>query len=78
MYKRQFLRSEYQRGDKYPVPDGKIVRLMSQDIDRLQITIDGVSYRVAPAIAALNEPLVLDPDTLPLTSQLIRIEDTEF
>lgn len=69
-----FLRSEYQRGDSYLVPDDKIVRLLSTDVDRLEIIIDGIAYRVAPAIAALNDPLVLDPDVIVGTTQLIRID----
>ena len=73
-----FLRSEYQRGDKYLVPDDKTVRLMSQNLDRLEIIIDGQAYRVAPAIAALNEPLILNPDVLPGSSQLIRIDDLDL
>ena len=69
-----FLRAEYQRGDSYLVPNDKIVRLLSTDVDRLEIIIDGIGYRVAPAIAALNDPLVLDPDTIVGTTQLIRID----
>ena len=69
-----FLRAEYQRGDKYSVPDDKIVRLLSLNVDRLEIRIDGVPYRVSPAIAALNEPLVLDPDVIPNTNDIIPIE----
>ena len=70
-----FLRSEYQRGDQYQVPDGQIVRLISQDTERLRLIMDGKVYEVAPAIAALNEPLVLDPDSLPQTNQLILVDD---
>ena len=66
-----FLQAEYQRGDRYLVPDGRIVRLMSQDLDRLELVIDGISYTVSPAIAALNEPLVVNPDILPATNDLV-------
>ena len=69
-----FLRTQYQRGDAYPVPYGQIVSLMSLDMDKIRLVIDGVAYRVAPATAALNERLVLDPDTILGSNQLIAME----
>ena len=69
-----FLRTEYQRGDAYKVPNDKIVRLLSTDVDRLELVIDGVPYQVAPAIAALNDPLILDPDAIVGTTQIIPID----
>lgn len=67
-----FLAAEYQRGDEYAVPDGKIVRLFSLDVARIELLIDGVSYAIAPAIAALNDPIVIDPDVIAGSTQLIR------
>ncbi len=70
-----FLRAEYQRGEQYKVPDGKTVRLMTENLSELELILDGATYRVAPAIAALNEPLVLDPDSLPNSNQIYLVDD---
>ncbi len=69
------LRAEYQRGDQYKVPDGQRMRLMTEHLDQIELILDGVSYRIPRAVAALNEPLVLDPDVLPLSNEVYQVED---
>ncbi len=72
------LRAEYQRGDQYKVPDGQRMRLMTEHLDQIELILDGVSYRIPRAVAALNEPLVLDPDALPFSNEVYRVEDQDI
>ena len=72
------FRAEYQRGEIYQVPDEQRVRLMTEHLDQVELIIDGVSYRIPRAVAALNEPLVLDPDVLPLSNVVYPSQDEDF